>query len=76
MDLLTYAFEGPVKHNNEPLFIEARNSVFSLTFSQTRLLVRSLVTGLQATRLQPVSFSTCLIVYGNAFLQSDSLDAE
>lgn len=52
-DLLTFAFRGPVAYDDHcPLFLDAEDPSRSLTASQFRCLVRTLIAGLQAHHVQ------------------------
>lgn len=52
-DLLTFAFRGPVAYDDHrPLFLDAEDPARSLTASQFRSLVRTLIAGLQAHHVQ------------------------
>lgn len=52
-DLLTFAFQGPVAYDDhQPLFLDAEDPSRSLTGSQFRSLVRTLIAGLQAHHVQ------------------------
>lgn len=74
-DLLTFAFRGPTAYEDQrPLFIDAEDPSRALNAAQFRLLVRTLIAGLQAHHVQrgdcvlvhlgnnvsnPLSSSTC-----------------
>lgn len=52
-DLLTFAFRGPIAYDDHrPLFLDAEDPLRSLTASQFRCLVRTLIAGLQAHHVQ------------------------
>lgn len=52
-DLLTFAFQGPVAYDDyRPLYLDAEDPSRSLTGSQFRSLVRTLIAGLQAHHVQ------------------------
>ena len=64
-DLLTFAFRGPVAyHDHRPLVIDAEDPSRALTAGQFRLLVRTLIAGLQAHHVQR---GDCVLVHlGNS----------
>ena len=64
-DLLTFAFRGPVAYNDhQPLVIDAEDPSRALTAGQFRLLVRTLIAGLQAHHVQR---GDCVLVHlGNS----------
>lgn len=64
-DLLTFAFRGPVAYNDHrPLVIDAEDPSRALTAGQFRLLVRTLIAGLQAHHVQR---GDCVLVHlGNS----------
>lgn len=52
-DLLTFAFRGPIAYDDHrPVFLDAEDPSRSLTASQFRCLVRTLIAGLQAHHVQ------------------------
>ena len=71
-DLLTFAFRGPVAYqDNRPLVIDAEDPSRALTAGQFRLLVRTLIAGLQAHHVQR---GDCVLVHlGNSVSVSLSL---
>ena len=64
-DLLTFAFRGRVAYqDNRPLVIDAEDPSRALTAGQFRLLVRTLIAGLQAHHVQR---GDCVLVHlGNS----------
>ena len=71
-DLLTFAFRGRVAYqDNRPLVIDAEDPSRALTAGQFRLLVRTLIAGLQAHHVQR---GECVLVHlGNSVSVSLSL---
>ncbi|OJJ81419.1 adenylate-forming enzyme AfeA [Aspergillus glaucus CBS 516.65] len=66
-DLLTFAFRGPIAYDDQqPLFIDAEDPSRALSAGQFRLLVRTLIAGLQAHHVQR---GDCVLVHlGNSIL--------
>lgn len=64
-DLLTFAFRGPIAYDDQqPLFIDAEDPSRALSAGQFRLLVRTLIAGLQAHHVQR---GDCVLVHlGNS----------
>lgn len=64
-DLLTFAFHGPTQYDGRrPVFIDAEEPSRSLSATQARLLIRTLIAGLRAHRVQ--SGDCVLLHLGNS----------